>query len=332
MSRRARPRPRSLPIGLVTVLVTTLVALVTLGPAGPAGATGSPRPGAVPSPTAPHRGVVAQDPSDTPTPGRDKAVAAFVEQRAKLRATLSGDSAGAPDGAATAGAGASANLAPTHNFWGVFPQPGTHDGITATHSVDPSYRVSNSQNFTYAPTTKAQNSCMEVVTAYWSLGAEIWAWDWCGQSGPAKTLKVNADFLAKYTTTANGISSYSVQLSKDATSGNAWSSYLYNHRTQAWELLFRSSGTDQSALNHGWDIFEIYATVNSATGKGYFCTEARNTAFDSADIKLRRGGTWQLATSTDSPWTSTNPRGSDFLCPSLTFTRAAQNHHWTVHP
>ncbi|MYS84733.1 hypothetical protein [Embleya scabrispora] len=330
MSRRARKHRRPLPIGLITAWVATLVALVALGPAGPAGATGAQRSDAVPSPTAPHRGIVSQNASDAPTPGRDAAVHAFVEQRAKLRATLSGDSAGTPSDAAATGADAS--LAPTHNFWGVFPQPGTHDGITATHSVDPSYRVTNSQNFTYAPTTKAQNSCMEVVTAYWSQGAEIWAWDWCGTSGPAKTLKVNADFLAKYTTTANGVTSYSVQLTKDATSGNSWSSYLYNHRTQVWELLFRSSGTDQSSLDHGWDIFEIYATVNPATGKGYFCTEARSTAFDSADIKLRRGGAWQLATSTDSPWTSTNPRGSDFLCPSLAFTRAAQNHHWTVHP
>lgn len=330
MSRRARPRPRSLPMALATAVVTALVALVALGPAGPAGAAGSPPSGAVPSPTAPHRGVVAQTGPDVPTPGRDTAVRAFVEQRDELRAALAGDSADTPNHAATGIAGAS--LAPTHNFWGVFPQPGTHDGITATHSVDPSYKVTNSQNFTYAPTTKAQNSCMEVVTAYWSQGAEIWAWDWCGTSGPAKTLKVNADFLAKYTTTANGITSYSVQLTKDATSGNAWSSYLYNHRTQAWELLFRSSGTDQSRLAYGWDIFEIYATVNPATGKGYFCTEARSTAFDSADIKLRRAGAWQLATPTDSPWTSTNPRGSDFLCPTLTFTRAAANHHWTVHP
>ncbi|MYW04165.1 carbohydrate-binding protein [Streptomyces sp. SID3343] len=327
MVRRARPRSRPFPIGLVTALVTALV-FVASGSAGPASATSSGPSGTIPSPTAPHRGVVTQDASAAPTPGRDAAVRAFVEQRAKLRAALSGEVATTPDDAATAGA----SLAPTHNFWGVFPQPGTHDGITATHSVDPSYRVADSQNFTYAPTTKAQNSCMEVVTAYWSQGAEIWAWDWCGTSGPAKTLTVNADFLAKYTTTTNGITSYSVQLAKDPSAGNAWSSYLYNHRTQAWELLFRSSGTDQSQLAYGWDIFEIYATVNSATGKGYFCTEARNRAFDSADIKLRRNGAWQLATPTDSPWTSTNPRGRDFLCPSLTFTRAAQNHHWTVRP
>ncbi|WP_424638487.1 carbohydrate-binding protein [Embleya sp. AB8] len=311
-------------------LVTTLVAFLALGPAGPAGATGSKRSGAVPSPTAPHRGVVAQHPSAAPTPGRDKAVRAFVEQRAKLRSALSGDSARTPKEVATAGAGAS--LAPTHNFWGVFPQAGTHDGITATHSVDPSYKVTDSENFTYAPTTKAKNSCMEVVTAYWSQGAEIWAWDWCGTSGPAKTLKVDADFLAKYTTTTDGITSYSVQLTQDATSGNAWSSYLYNYRTQAWELLFQSAGTDQSALDYGWDIFEIYATVDAGTGAGYFCSEARNTTFDSRDIKLRRGGAWQLASPADSPWTSTDPRGDDYLCPSLTFTQAAQNHHWTVHP
>lgn len=182
---------------------------------------------------------------------------------------------------------------PTHNWWGVFPQPGTHDGITATHTVDPDYRVSQADNFTYAPTTKAQNSCMEVVTAYWNSGDEIWAWDWCGAGGPAKTVTVDADFKAKYTQSSGSGLAYSVQLVRDDGPGNSWSSYLYNYRSAQWELLYRQSGQDQSGLDHGWDMFEIYASVNPSTGVGYYCTEARNSVFDSSAIELRSNGTWK---------------------------------------
>ncbi|MFD0538640.1 hypothetical protein ACFQY7_37845 [Actinomadura luteofluorescens] len=42
-----------------------------------------------------------------------------------------------------------------HHFWGVEPAAGSHDGMTATHSVDTSYRVSNSADFTYTPTIKS---------------------------------------------------------------------------------------------------------------------------------------------------------------------------------
>ncbi|WP_251019868.1 carbohydrate-binding protein [Streptomyces sp. ISL-11] len=296
---------------LAAALLTTCVAaaLTVAVPAAPTAAGTAAR---TPAPDAPHRGTVtlARDPGRSPAPGRERAVRAFAEGR-------------------RARAGAAADL--THNWWGVFPQPGTHDGIMATHSVDPAYRVTDSENFTYAPTTKAQKSCMEVVTAYWDTGTELWAWDWCSSpGGPAKVLPVDAEFLSTYTTDATGRPAYSVQMVQDDASANRWSAYLFNHRTAGWDLLFRQSGKDLSELEHGWDMFEIYASVNPSTGVGYYCTEARSTVFDSGAVQLRSKGTWKPARPADSPWTEDRPDGRDFLCPPLRFVQAGANDHWTV--
>ncbi|WP_329461611.1 carbohydrate-binding protein [Streptomyces sp. NBC_01431] len=291
---------------LAAALFTAAVGLGAMQSAAPAAA----RPTATPSPDAPHRGTVAGARTPDRNPARERAAQALRKSRAGKFREPADD--------------------PTHNWWGVFPQPGTHDGITATHTVDPDYRVSQADNFTYAPTTKAQNSCMEVVTAYWNSGDEIWAWDWCGAGGPAKTVTVDADFKAKYTQSSGSGLAYSVQLVRDDGPGNSWSSYLYNYRSAQWELLYRQSGQDQSGLDHGWDMFEIYASVNPSTGVGYYCTEARNSVFDSSAIELRSNGTWKPASPADSPWTEQNPSGQDFLCPRLRFIQAGADDHWTV--
>ncbi|WP_406503888.1 hypothetical protein [Streptomyces sp. NBC_00212] len=117
---------------------------------------------------------------------------------------------------------------------------------------------------------------------------------------------------------------------RDSGSGNSWSSYLYNYQSAQWELLYRQAGQDQSGLDHGWDMFEIYASVNPSTGTGYYCTEAHDTVFDSSAIELRHNGTWKPASPSDSPWTEENPSGQDFLCPQLNFIRAGADDHWTV--
>ncbi len=304
---------------LVAALLTALTAAGTAPAADHPGAAPAAR---TPSPDAPHRGVVAEARTPGHSPGRDRAVRAFANGR-RVRAGTGDDAPWARH------PGGRADL--THNWWGVFPQPGTHDGITATHGVDPSYKVSDADNFTYAPTTKAQKSCMEVVTSYWNSGNEIWAWDWCGSpGGPAKVLAIDADFLAKYTTTNGGRRAYSVQLVRDDAAGNRWSSYLYNYTTGSWNLLYRQSGADKSELEHGWDMFEIYASVNPATGVGYYCTEARTTVFDSSAIQLRDKGGWKAASPSDAPWTEARPDGREFLCPPLKFLQAGANDHWTV--
>ncbi|MFC5724503.1 carbohydrate-binding protein [Streptomyces gamaensis] len=323
---------------LAATLLTALAALagVTTASATTTSATATATATATvaPSPDAPHRSTVVtglHDPEHDPghhpghDAGREKAARVFAEGR-RAQAEAARHQHLMP-GHGTAAARADV----THNWWGVFPQPGTHDGIMATHSVDAGYKVSNADNFTYAPTTKAQNSCMEVVTAYWSSGNEIWAWDWCSSpGGPARTLPVNADFLATYTTTATGRPAYTVQMVQDDPAANRWSAYLYNYRASAWDLLFRQSGRDQSGLDHGWDMFEIYASVNPATGNGYYCDEARTTVFDSGSVQLRAAGSWKPARPADSPWTDTHPDGSAFLCPALKFLQAGANDHWTV--
>ncbi|MGK5729866.1 carbohydrate-binding protein, partial [Streptomyces sp. URMC 124] len=284
-------------------------------------------PAPVPSPGAPHRGTVAGAHAPGHSAARERAARVFAEGRkaATAQGSLGNHARTAGGGTATPEAGL------THNWWGVFPQPGTHDGIMATHSVDASYRVSDGENFTYSPTTKAQNSCMEVVTAYWNSGNEIWAWDWCSDpGGPARTVAVDASFLATYTDGATGRPAYSVQMVQDDASANRWSAYLYNYRTAGWELLFRNAGRDRSGLSHGWDMFEIYASVNPATGTGYYCSEARSTVFDSSSVALRSRGAWKPARPADSPWTEAAPQGRDFLCPPLKFLQAGANDHWTV--
>jgi hypothetical protein len=219
-----------------------------------------------------------------------------------------------------------------HHFWGVEPKAGSHDGFQATQSVDPSYRVSVDADFTYTPTIKAAGSCMEITTVYSkAVGNEVWAWDWCGGNGPKAEIKMDQSFLDTYTTTVNGRRAYSVQLVKTSTTQNAWSAYLYNQRTSTWSLFYSKTGTDTSELKYGWNIFEIYATRNPSTRTGYYCTEARNTVFESSAIKLRSGGTWGPATPATSPWEpSESPNPTDYWCPTLKFVRQGANDHWIV--
>lgn len=220
-----------------------------------------------------------------------------------------------------------------HHFWGVEPTATSHDGLQATQNVDPNYRVSYNGDFTYTPTMKAAGSCMEITTAYWRYSGavqnEVWAWDWCGDDGPRKEIRMDAAFIDTYTTTVNGHMSYSVQIVKTGTNG--WSSYLYNYKTSTWQLFYSKSGRDTSGLAYGWNIFEIYATRNPRTGTAYYCTDAKNVVFESNDIKLRKNGTWSLASPANSPWEPyTNPNPNDYLCPTLKFIKAGANDHWIV--
>ncbi|MFC5183444.1 carbohydrate-binding protein [Actinomadura harenae] len=301
---------------LPTVLLTALAAApATAAPDPTAPVPARPTAPASPDPTAPKIGHVAGArpvPHDARTA---KAARAFRELHdARLGRT------------------APALREQVHEFWGVEPAAGTHDGIVATHSVDPSYQVSYSDDFTYAPTTKAASSCMEVTTVYsQAVGNELWAWDWCGSGGPAVEIPMDASFQRTYTTQVNGHAAYTVQLVRTNPSTNAWTAYLYNYTTGAWSSFFSKSGTDTSALSYGWDIFEIYASRDPSTGNAYYCQDAKNVVFESSSIKLRRNGAWVPASPSDSPWQPVaTPNPSDYLCPTLTFTRAGANDHWLV--
>ncbi|MBO2447252.1 carbohydrate-binding protein [Actinomadura barringtoniae] len=271
----------------------------------------APNPSSAPDPNAPKGGRVVGVEAFTPNARNAKAVRAFAQLHQTRRAGVREQ---------------------IHHFWGVEPAAGTHDGMMASQSVDPSYKVSYSQDFTYTPTIKAAASCMEITTVYsQAVGNELWAWDWCGGDGPKVEKKMDATFMSTYTADVNGLRAYSVQLVRTNAGTNAWSSYLYNYTTAKWDLFFSKSGRDTSGLSYGWNIFEIYASRNPRTGTAYYCTDAAKTVFESSSIKLRRGGAWTPATPTDSPWQPyTDPDPSDYLCPSLKFIRAGANDHWIV--
>ncbi|MEV4257140.1 carbohydrate-binding protein [Spirillospora sp. NPDC049652] len=309
---------------LPTVLLTTLTAVPATAapprPAAPADSATSSRPAASPDPDAPKTGRVAHSRPVPRDAGTAKAARAFRELHdARL-------------GRAAAPTTSPALREQVHEFWGIEPAARTHDGLMATHSVDPSYRVSYSDDFTYAPTTKAASSCMEVTTVYsQAVGNELWAWDWCGGNGPTVELPMDASFQRTYTTTVNGHAAYTVQLVRTNATTNAWTAYLYNYATGAWNSFYSKSGRDTSGLSYGWDIFEIYASRNPATGNAYYCTDARNVVFESSSIKLRRSGAWSPASPSDSPWEPVAvPDPSDYLCPTLKFIRAGANDHWLV--
>ncbi|MBM7774718.1 hypothetical protein JOD54_004922 [Actinokineospora baliensis] len=246
--------------------------------------------------------------------------------------------------AATAAAGPAADkfrqlrvanaAAQKHTFWGPEPQLSTNaDGMVATHSVIPTLRLSNRSDVVYAPTMKpTSHSCIEVVTAY-GLGQapQLWAWDWCKSVSPAKVVPIDTAFLSKYTTTVNGRQAYTIQVLRTNASTNSWTASLYNNTTRAWDALFTQSGSDKSTLNEGWDIFEIYATHNNATGSAYYCTDARGAVFESTAIQLRINGQWTPATATNSPLRPTaTPRPADYDCPTLKFQATTPNSAWRV--
>ncbi|WP_409462453.1 carbohydrate-binding protein [Amycolatopsis sp. GA6-003] len=221
-----------------------------------------------------------------------------------------------------------------HTFWGPEPQLSSGaDGILVTHSVVPDLRLSNSADVVYAPTVKPTgHSCIEVVTAYGlGQGGQVWAWDWCGTIGPAKVVQLDSSFLSTYTSTVDGHPAFTVQEVQTDAGSNSWTASLYNVKTGKWDDLFTQSGSDQSTLNEGWDIFELYSTVDPSTGQAYYCSDAKGKVFESSQLQLRIGGQWTPATESNSPLQPTaNPNPSDYSCSSLQFEVPTPNSNWRV--
>jgi hypothetical protein len=226
------------------------------------------------------------------------------------------------------------SLAQRHTFWGPEPQLSSGaDGVLVTQSITPGLRISRSSDVVYAPTMKPTgHSCIEVVTAY-GLGdaAQVWAWDWCRSVSPAKVVPIDSAFLATYTSTVNGHPAYTVQEVRTSSSRNSWTASLRNVKTGAWDTLFSQSGSDQSSLSEGWDIFELYSTRNPATGNAYYCSDARGAVFESSSLQLRIGGRWVDASPSNSPLQPTaNPRPADYDCSTLRFDVPSPNSTWRV--
>ncbi len=221
-----------------------------------------------------------------------------------------------------------------HTAWGtLFEQP-NGKGIQATHSVlTGTAAVTHNPDVVYAPTVLSPGgACMEMTTAYTAQGPLLWAWDWCGgNAGIGKVVTINASFLTTYTTTVNGQPAYSTDVHQTNAANNTWAAYLYNYQTHAWDTFYTSSGTyDLADKGFGWDIFEIYSTVNPATNTAWYCTSMAGKKFEASSIKVNINGTWAAATPANTYPMGTPPPGSDFECPALAFSVVHANDDWVA--
>lgn len=251
------------------------------------------------------------------------AAAADFRQAAKDRFSAAG---GAP--------GHSPAATVLHRWWGSFPDAQAGTGLMATQSVSSTFRLSHSGDVLYAPTMDPpENSCIEVVTVHNHKVAQVWAWDWCSTIAPAAIVSMNASFLATYTTTVNGQPAYTVKDVQTSTSPNTWTAYLFNQTTQAWDTLFTSSGNSQTGLPYGWDMFEFYSGLNTATGHTDVCDDLAKSGITitSTSLQVLNGTTWHPATAADSPWRpSAQPHPSNYKCPNIHFTTLVPTSAWSV--
>ncbi|MFJ4184794.1 hypothetical protein [Kitasatospora sp. NPDC089509] len=262
-----------------------------------------------------------------------------VQRFRELRAGLA-----APDRPSVGAAGRTtpegANLAElAHRWWGTELGPNGNtgfDGVTATHTLDASLRLSGADDFLYAPTTKARaSSCIELVTVHTQASAQVWAWDWCN-ADPAQqvgaTVDIDSAFLQKYGSTVNGRSAYTVRIQLTDAGANAWTASLYNVTTGTWDPFFTSQGTDQTTLAYGWDMFEYYSD-QTASGSVGVCQDLSGRVVETTGLKVHdpATGAWTdagPANSTVFPDATMNP--SDYFCPGIAGRMAAPYSAWQV--
>lgn len=319
---------------LVSGVFAACAASLALGVSGPAYAAG-PAAASRPAPSLTARAsgrtvagaVYGQSARATGGP----AVGDFLKEHQSILAA-SHDAGTAP--ASAHGPAAAPKATQLHDWWGSFPATNSGPGAMATQSLSSTLRLSNPNDVLYAPTmTPANNSCIEVVTVHTTSTPQIWAWDWCNAIAPGAEVNVNSSFLADYTTTVNGRTAYTTKDVRTNTGSNTWTAYLWNYATGAWDTLFTSSGTDQSGLTYGWDMFEFYSTVGSS-GQVAICNNLASSGvtIESSSLQiLNSSGTWSLAGSTNSTWSpSANPNPSSYDCPNMKFNILANNYDWTV--
>ncbi|GAB3975324.1 hypothetical protein GCM10029978_059170 [Actinoallomurus acanthiterrae] len=211
-----------------------------------------------------------------------------------------------------------------HQFWAVYPTAGNNPtGVSATHSVLPNLRASNSSDVIYAPTMyPSGNACIEDTTAYLHDSAVIWAWDWCQSQTVGKLTVMDSAFQSTYVRDG----AYRVMVDKTDAATNTWQMVLYNFTTSKWDPYFTSHGPN-GVYNFGWDAFEVYSATNPSTGRPYICGDTAGSSFTASDIQQRENGTWKSLTGSDS---TTDPTGTIFGCPSLHATFPTANSVWRV--
>jgi len=219
-----------------------------------------------------------------------------------------------------------ARAADLHDAWGTFFNDTASAGLQATHTVLDV--TTTGGDYVYAPTALPPgNACLEMTTAYTPSGPKLWAWDWCGgRDTIGKVVDMNAAFQATYTTVVNGRRVYTMDEHRTSTTANTWTAYLRNYVTGAWDVFYTSTGA-KDIPGSSWDFFEIYTTVNPATGAGYYCRDLAGKTIEATDIKVQQGGAWVPASPANSSLASP-PSGSRFDCPAMAFSVVHANDAW----
>jgi hypothetical protein len=133
--------------------------------------------------------------------------------------------------------------------------------------------------------------------------------------------------LTVYISTYTQDGAYSVQIVRTAASTNTWTAYLYDYPTGTWNQFYRQSGTGQTGLTQGWDLFEMYSTVSNGTSKA--CTDLAGQTVSSFSIELDIGSTWMPAAGSNAGEHYNRPV-SAFDCGGLSFDMVQDYSHWEV--
>jgi hypothetical protein len=200
-------------------------------------------------------------------------------------------------------------------------------GSQADQSVSTSI-VASSGTTLYMPTMyplggTTGGSCIEVTTVYTPSSDFVGAWDWCQAIDFEAEVAINASFLSTYTSGG----AYSVQIVRTAASTNTWTAYLYDYSTSTWNQFYQQSGSGQTGLTEGWDIFEMYTTVSGGTSKA--CGDLAGHTVSSSSIELEVGSAWEPAGKSNAGELYNDPV-SAFDCTGLSFHMVKDYSHWKV--
>lgn len=264
---------------------------------------------AAPNPDAPHVGTVAGVQTGPHISiNNPRSVRAFRELHQQM----------------LAGSGWPVRPATIHEYVGTsFQDLPDAEGSQATQSVSTKIKPADVNTTLYTPTMyPSGDSCIEVSTAYFHSSQVVAAWDWCVQIRFVAQVTIDASFMSTYTKLHN----YSVQIELTDAPTNRWTAYLYNYTTGAWQTLFEQSGTGQTGLSEGWDLYELYSNV-MPNGQSYACVDLKNRRIQSQAIQVKIGSTWEIADATNAGHDYDVPL-SNFHCKSLRYRMITQYSDW----
>ncbi len=170
-------------------------------------------------------------------------------------------------------------------------------GVFADQSVISSISLPNNGDTLYSPTMITDGSPLEITIAYFNSGGITYKqYDIYNQlTGSWDVVKtIDSTFMNKYCYYLGGTCFIATTLSNGS---GLWVVYLYNYRTNSWEIQDTNNGTWHWSTPTGWDMFEThFVSYNPNVPATY-----------SYNLELLINGQWVYATSPYASQMSTNP-------------------------